>query len=154
MFEYTLTMQLAQISELEELCGARLPHNYLRLLSNYPPALRTAVRAEDDSCSEGTVAEVELMSELSDLVEINREVRLGPVLDPKGVEFRWPVQLLVIGETGDGDYYCVDTDGEHQGVLQFRHQSVEFENVADSLDEFVGMLLDSYVTGEESAKQK
>lgn len=147
-------MQPAQISELEELCGARLPHDYLRLLSNYPPALRTAVRAEDDSCLEGTVAEVELMSEPSDLVEINREVRLGPVLDPKGVEFRWPVQLLVIGETGDGDYYCVDTDGEHQGVLQFRHQSVEFENVADSLDEFVGMLLDSYVTGEESAKQK
>ena len=140
--------------ELEELCGAGLPDDYLSLLNNYPPALRTAVRAEDDSGTEGTVAEVELMSELLDLVEINREVRLGPVLDPEGEEFRWPVQLLVIGETGDGDYYCVDTDGEHQGVLQFRHQSVEFESVADSLDEFVGMLLDSYVIGDDSPKQK
>ena len=147
-------MVLPRISDLEQMCGASLPMNYLHMLNSYPPALRKAFRADDDSCSEGTVAEVELMAELSDLVEINREVRLGPVLDPKGVEFRWPVQLLVIGETGDGDYYCVDTDGEHQGVLQFRHQSVEFENVADSLDEFVGMLLDSYVNGDESAKQK
>ncbi len=147
-------MALPWISELEQMCGASLPENYLRLLHSYPPALRTAVRAEDDARWEGTVAEVELLSEPSDLVEINREVRLGPVLDPKGAEFRWPVQLLVIGETGDGDYYCVDTDGEHQGVLQFRHQSVEFENVADSLDEFVGMLLDSYVNGDESVEQK
>ena len=147
-------MAIPGIQELEELCGVGLPQGYLRLLSNYPAALRTAIRAEDHSKSEGTVAEVELMAEMADILEINREVRLGPVLDPKGQEFRWPVQLLVIGETGDGDYYCVDTDGEHQGVLQFRHQSVEFELVADSLDEFVEILLDSYATGSDSAKQK
>ncbi len=147
-------MAIPGIHELEELCGAGLPDDYLRLLNSYPAALRQAARAEDDSFSEGTVAEVDLMAELSDLVEINHEVRLGPVLDPKGQEFRWPEQLLVIGETGDGDYYCVDTDGEHQGVLQFRHQSVEFESVADSLDEFVGMLLDRYVADGPSVKHK
>ena len=147
-------MTVSGIQELEELCAARLPEGYLTLLSSYPPALRKMVRADDESRDSGTVAEVELLAELPDLIEINREVRFCTVLDPEGREFRWPDQLLVIGETGDGDYYCVDTDGEHQGVLQFRHQSVEFENVADSLDEFVGMLLDSYVNGDESVEQK
>ena len=52
---------------------------------------------------------------------------------------------MVIGETGDGDYYCIDTDGEHEGVLQFRHYSVEFEVIADSLNDFVEMLMDAFV---------
>lgn len=110
--------------------------------------------ADGDQGSDGTVAEVELMAELSDIQEINHEVRLGTVLDPEGREFRWPDQLLVIGETGDGDYYCVDTDGVHQGVLQFRHQSVEFLIIAESLDEFVEMLLDGSVPADDSARQE
>ena len=57
---------------------------------------------------------------------------------------------MVIGETGDGDYYCVDLDGEHAGVLQFRHHAVEFETLADSLEEFVDMLTESFVTGDAS----
>lgn len=77
-------------------------------------------------------------------------MRLAPILDPEGREFRWPDQLLVIGETGDGDYYCVDSDGEHEGVLQFRHFAVEFETIADSLEDFVELLIECFVTRTES----
>lgn len=135
--------------ELERICDASLPADYVALLDSYPGILRTATRADNRSDSEGTVADVELLASPDDIVEINREVRLGTILDPEGQEFRWPDQLLVIGETGDGDYYCVDTDGEHEGVLQFRHHAVEFEIIADSLAEFVEMLVESFVTGSE-----
>jgi len=136
--------------ELERLCEASLPADYVRLLGSYPDVLRSAVRADHGSDSDGFVSDVELLANPTDILEINREVRLGTILDPEGREFRWPDQLLVIGETGDGDYYCVDTDGEHTGVLQFRHHAVEFEIITDSLHEFVEMLVESFAAGSEA----
>lgn len=141
------------IQDLEALCEAPLPAEYVQLLESYPPLLRAAVRADSGDDSEGIVSEVELYLSPLDVLEINHEVRAIAILDPEGQEFRWPDQLLVIGETGDGDYYCVDLDGEHAGVLQFRHHAVEFEVVADSLDEFVEMLTESFVTGIESGDE-
>jgi len=132
------------LADLERLCEATLPADYIELLNGYPPQLLCVVRAEDGSASEGMVSDVELLADPIRVVAINREVRLGTVHDPDGNEFRWPDQLLVIGETGDGDYYCVDCDGEHPGVLQFRHHPVEFEFIADSLQEFVELLLESF----------
>lgn len=134
------------LKQLEQLCESSLPVEYISLLDQYPQALQFACRADDGSDTEDFVSSVELLASDEHILEINREVRLGTILDPEGLEFRWPDQLLVIGETGSGDYYCVDTDGEHSGVLQFRHYSVEFEVIADSLDEFVEMLMDAFVT--------
>ena len=138
------------VQELERLCEARLPAEYIRLITPYPPVLASVCRADSGDDSEGFVSEVELFSSPTDVLEINREVRAVSILDPEGQEFRWPDQLLVIGETGDGDYYCVDLDGDHTGVLQFRHHAVEFEVIADSLEEFVDMLAESFVTGDVS----
>lgn len=138
------------VQDLEQLCEAPLPVEYMNLLKSYPSILVTACRADSGDGSEGFVSEVELLSSLADVLEINREVRAVSILDPEGQEFRWPDQLLVIGETGDGDYYCVDLDGEHAGVLQFRHHAVEFEVIADSLEEYVEMLTESFVTGDTS----
>jgi len=140
------TMTPEHLLQLEELCEAAIPAEYIRLLNSYPPELRTANRADDGSDADGTVPDVELYASSAEILKINQEVRQGTILDPEGQEFRWPDQLLVIGETGDGDYYCLDTDGEHEGVLQFRHYSVEFEVIADSLNEFVEMLFDSFVS--------
>ena len=143
-------MKPEAIQDLEALCEASVPTDYIRLLDSYPQLLHAAFRADSGDDSEGVVSEVELFSSPTDVLEINREVRAITILDPEGQEFRWPDQLLVIGETGDGDYYCVDLDGEHAGVLQFRHHAVEFEIIADSLEEFVEMLIESFVTGSES----
>jgi hypothetical protein len=139
------------LQQLEEMCDAAIPRFYLAVLDAYPASLRDIRRADDGSLDEGQVSDVELLMSEADVVEINREVRAVTILDPEGQEFRWPDQLLVIGETGDGDYYCIDIDGEHEGVLQFRHYAVEFEVIADSLKEFVEMLEDAFVTRSEGS---
>ena len=138
------------ILDLEDLCGSPLPAGCRTVLTDYPSALRGAVRAEDGTDSEGLVSENELIGDPVEVLRINREVRSERVLDPEGREFCWPPKFLVIGETGEGDYYCVDIDGEHEGVLQFRHHAVEFEEVAETLDEFIEMLVECFVTGDES----
>ena len=134
-------------SELETLCQAPLPSAWRAVLTDYPEALRRAVRADDGSDSEGFVSEAELLADPAEVLRINREVRQDSILDPEGREFRWPIAFLVIGETGDGDYYCIDAAGGHEGVLQFRHHAVEFEPVADSMDEFIELLVECFVTG-------
>lgn len=126
---------------LQQLCGHPLPQNFLRLMAAYPQILKTAGRSDSGSGSEGVVSQVELLDAADSLIEINREARLGTLSDPKGREFCWPKPYLVIGETGDGDYYCLDTSGEQQGVLQFLNQPAEFECVTESLEEFVEMLV-------------
>jgi SMI1-KNR4 cell-wall len=141
-------MDVLAVAELEALCGASLPPDWLALMAGYPEGLRTALRSEDGTADQGTVSGMELFASPQRVISVNREVRTASVLDPDGQEFRWPEQLLVIGENGAGDYYCLDTDGEHTGVLQFHHLSVEFEVVADSVQEFVDLLTETYLDGE------
>jgi len=137
------------ILELENLCGSPLPARCRAVLMEYPSSLVGAVRADDGTDAEGLVSEAELMADPSDVLKINQEVRRESILDPEGREFRWPPKFLVIGETGDGDYYCVDLEDEHKGVLQFRHHAVEFETAAESLDEFIEMLVECFVIRDE-----
>lgn len=133
------------LRELEQLTGQSLPQDYLHLLRNYPSALTVARRCIDNTDSEGMVADVELISDVHSLVIINREARLDSVPDPEGMEIFWPEQFLVIGETGSGDYYCIDVLAEITGVMQYNHQSVSFDVIADSLEEFVDMLMETFV---------
>lgn len=133
------------LEHLKNLCGAPVPDFYLRFLDVYPEPLQRATRALDESDSEGRVSDVELMDDLSSVLEINREARADSVPEPDGFEFFWPEQFLVIGETGGGDYYCIDVEGEVDGVMQYDHQNVRFEVVADSLDEFVEMLVETFI---------
>ena len=134
-------------SQLETLCQAPVPTACRAVLTKYPEILRDAVRADDGSDTEGFVSEAEMLADPAEVLRINREVRQESILDPDGREFRWPTSFLVIGETGDGDYYCVDAAGGHEGVLQFRHHAVEFEPVAESMEEFIELLVECFVTG-------
>lgn len=138
------------ILKLESLCGMPLPNDFRTVMTNYPSSLVEAVRADDGTDAEGLVSETELLANPAEILEINQEVRRQSVLDPEGREFCWPTNFLVIGENGDGDYYCVDLSGQHEGVLQFQHQAVEFETVADSLDEYIEMLIEAFVTRDEA----
>ncbi|MEZ6133002.1 MAG: SMI1/KNR4 family protein [Planctomycetaceae bacterium] len=132
------------LQQLEKLIGHPLPADYLQLLRNYPDALRAARRCIDNTDAEGTVADVDLIADPQSLLEINLEPRQDSVPAPDGMEEFWPDQMLVIGETGGGDYYCLDVFEEVAGVIQYDHQSVGFYVIADSLDEFVQMLMDTY----------
>ena len=141
---------LHTLSQLETLCHAPLPATCRAIYAAYPEILRHALRANDGSNSEGFVSEAELLADPGDVLNINHEVRLHSITDPEGREFSWPDTFLVIGETGDGDYYCVDASGEHEGVMQFRHHAVEFEVVAESMEEFAELLIECFVTDLEA----
>lgn len=138
-------MSTSALDQLVEMLGQPLPDGYLNLLRDYPEVLKNVPRAIDNSDSEGTIEEVELIRDLECVLEINREARDGSVPDPEGVEHLWPDQLLVIGETGEGDYYCLDVDEPNPCVMQFNHMSVVFEVIAEDLQDFVQMLVEVMV---------
>lgn len=144
----TLTMRNEIRSQLQQLCGYPLPDKWLHLLCHYPSALLSAGRGTDDQPDEGTVSQVELLADDSAILQINLEARAETWLDPRGNAFTWPPSHLVIGETGDGDYYCIDAAAAAPAVLQYRSQPVIFESAADSLDEFVEMLLVAFTEDE------
>ncbi len=130
--------------QLAQLCGNEIPREYRRLLQAYPQSLRRVQRSEDGSDAEGCVGDVELLADLSEVLAINREARASPVPDPAGNKFSWPAQLLVIGESGTGDYFCIDTSDDSGEVQRYLHCPNEFELVADSLAEFVEMLEEAF----------
>ena len=139
------------IAQLEQMVGSSLPAAYLELLSNYPGSLRTARRAIDDSDSEGSVHQVELLDDWAGILFLNQESRSDSILEPEGHVFFWPEQLLVIGETGGGDYYCLDTESPDDEVIQFDHQATEFDVIADSLKEFVTILEETFLEEDPEA---
>lgn len=144
-------MSNVAIEQLVKMLGQPLPSEYLRVLADYPDVLKDVPRAIDNSDSEGTIEDVELIRDLQSVLEINQEAREGSVPDPEGNEHFWPDQLLVIGETGEGDYYCLDVDEPTPCVMQFNHQSVAFEVVAEDLQDFVEMLVEVMVEFDPNA---
>jgi hypothetical protein len=132
------------LQQLQQILPADIPEEYLQLLSQYPAQLRDARRALDDSLDEGVVSDVELQIDPAAVLELNLEVRHDSVPDPEGNEHLWPDQFLVIGETEGGDYYCIDVLREIDGVMQYNHQAVEFEVIADSLTEFIDLLDETF----------
>ena len=136
--------QQQSFSRLAEIIGLSVPDDYRAIILDYPPHLTTAVRAMDDSDSEGYVSDVELPRDLEVVVALNEEARLDYLITPEGGECKWPQEFLIIGETGQGDYYCVDVSGEFEGVLQYDHQSVGWEIVAESVQDFVDFLTEVF----------
>jgi hypothetical protein len=132
------------LNEIRELTGFEIREDYVRLIGEFPGQLLNIPRADDGSGDEGQVDTVELMSDLADVLDINQEVRSGSVEHPDGHQFYWPDQVLVIGENAEGDYYAIDLADEYPGVLFFDHQLVEFEEITDSLNEYVELLQESF----------
>jgi len=132
------------LHELQTLTGFDIRPDYVELVSNFPSQLMNIQRADDGSEAEGRVNTVELLSDPTDVLDINQEVRSSSIPHPDGHEFFWPDQVLAIGENGEGDYYAIDLAGEYPGVLFFDHQLVEFEEITDSLDEYVELLQESF----------
>ena len=131
--------------ELEQICGAPLPGQWLQFLAEYPTELKTALRSDDGSEDEGRVGDAELLADPADVLAINKEVRRTSVPDAGNQEFRWPVRYVVIGESGDGDYYCIDADDPNCGVHQFHHLPVRFKQLTEGFVEFLEMLIEAYL---------
>jgi len=124
-----------------------VPQEYIQLLRNFPAELANQSRSPHQHTDDACVSDLELLNHPDDIVTINLEARSHCIADPDGNEFHWPDQLLIIGENGEGDYYCLDSTGEHSGVLQYRHVLVEFDLITDSRDEYVELLKEAYSAG-------
>jgi hypothetical protein len=135
--------------ELEEICGAPLPSLWLQFIAEYPAELRLARRGDDDSDEEGCVGDAELLADPTDILALNREVRATPIPDARNREFLWPARYVVIGESGDGDYYCINADDPGGGVYQFRHLTVRFKRLTSNFSEFLEMLVEAYLDSDE-----
>jgi hypothetical protein len=140
--------------ELEILCNGPIPDRWVQLISSYPDELRSALRSDDGSDEEGTVSDAELLADPADLLAINREVRSTNILDPANRPFSWPVRCLVIGESGDGDYYCLNADDQDCGVIQFLHLPVRFKRITANLEDFLEMLFQAYVDDDEDVEEE
>jgi hypothetical protein len=141
--------RLQSFGRLEEIIGQSVPSDYRALILDYPQHLTTAVRAMDNSDSEGFVCDVEFPQDLEVVIALNEEARLDYLITPEGGECEWPQEFLIIGETGEGDYYCVDVSGEIEGVLQYDHQAVKWEIVAVSVRDFVDFLSEVFCEDED-----
>ncbi|MFM7055459.1 MAG: SMI1/KNR4 family protein [Planctomycetota bacterium] len=135
--------------ELEEMCGAPLPWQWLQFLAVYPEELKQALRSDDGSEEEGCVGDAELLADPGDVLAINQEVRATSILDTDNREFHWPASYIVIGESGDGDYYCIDPQDPNCGVHQFQHLPVQFKRLTKGFADYLEMLLEAYVEFEE-----
>ena len=129
---------------LESELGVTLCAMWLDLLVDYPAELSQLVRPDGER-----VADADFCSDIDHLLLMNREVRAAPIVDGDGATFDWPKHLLVIGENGAGDYYCIDTQDDDPTVLFFDHQLCEVGDMGEGLIGFLELLIDQFATDEQ-----
>ena len=124
------SMTEAGVRRIEEAFGARLPSDYRRLMMEYPRELL--------ACG---ASEMELLNEPSRIIAENLRVRSGTesfsLID-------WPPRYFVIGETGSGDYYCLNMKRASSPVMLFDQFGIQFKEHAPSLDEWLPAILAEY----------
>lgn len=129
----------SDISIIQDFAGSlgyQLPQTYCELIENYPEAMKKL--GVDDY---GGPADFELLSCPQDVVELNkRERQRWSSSDYAETEF--PESYLLVGHDGCGDLYAIDLDdSEPCDVLQFEHDKPSWGKVAESLKQFVSVLL-------------
>jgi len=107
--------------------GLAIPPEYSELTLNYP----TLPAGFEDT------PQHEIYSDPERVLAANRAVRERP--PASGAE--WPGAYLVIGDSGCGDYYCLDTSRAPASVLCWNHELASFEVVADSTSSFLTHIL-------------
>lgn len=115
------------VSQIERALGITTPSDYRALVTDYPPELFQHA------------ADFDLMDDPARVVEMNREVRTGPLY---GVT--WPAHYFAIGENGCGDYYCLDLSRSASPVIFFDHETRSFVERAPSLQEWWPMVVREY----------
>ncbi len=134
------SMQPEQLHTLSEQLGIpAFPQPWVSLQLDFPAALRTLQRGDGS-----TVDEFELTDDLELLLQLNQEVRLEPIPDGEGLALTWPENLLVIGENGAGDYYCIDINEPDPHVLFFDHHTLDLFDIDETLEGFVEVLIEQF----------
>jgi hypothetical protein len=104
-----------------------VPIEYLRFVADYPIL-------PDDFAD---VREREVFADVQKALVVNLEVRRRPPVDGAA----WPDQYFVVGESGCGDWYCLDTSHSPAPVVCWNHETAAFEPTAHSLSAFLEHIL-------------
>lgn len=112
-----------------------LPDFYRTYLSTLKERLEREGFCESDF---EDISSNELIFDSSKVEAINVEMRsFKAIWLPMQVEPSfWPDDWLIIGGSGNGDYFCISKSGSFSGVYCFEHESLQFVSYASSLDDF------------------
>src|SRR5262245_61779732 len=121
-------MTQQDIDHIEGRLGVRLPSDYCTFMTSYPQ-LSKAVAG---------IAQHEILSDARSIIRENERVRAGELPLRS-----WPHDLFVIGDSGCGDYYCLDLSESVPAVVCWNHETGDFEETAPSLRAFLQQLIAS-----------
>lgn len=114
------------IELIERQLAVRLPAFYVGFVTEYP--LLPPEQAD--------IAELALFNNPRRVITANQQIRIEGL-----PEARWPENLLVVGESGCGDYYAIHLDGESEFILCWDHELSDFEITSHSIGAFLGQLI-------------
>jgi hypothetical protein len=112
-------MTETDVNRIESLLTITLPSDYRQFLLAYPKDMPA------DS------ARHEIFESADAIIGHTEELRAG--LLP---ETSWPDDMLVIGDSGCGDFYCLDLSEEPPSVVCWNHETGEFEFTASSINQW------------------
>lgn len=122
-------MTLDALNTIESALGIRLPQQYADFMLNYPEEL------DNDNFG---APEFELLNNPERLIEENADAYVDLWGYPLNKDF------FIIGNNGCGDYFLINLLNE-VSVFHFSHEEQRFYKIADSLTEYVALILDNSI---------
>lgn len=120
-------MRAEDLDLIERRLGVKLPPFYAAFVTSYPVLPREAA----------DIAEYDVFD------DPHRVIAANVLVCGSLPGLSWPERLLVIGESGCGDYYAIQLDGGSEAVHCWNHEIGDFEESADSLAKFLEGLIDA-----------
>ena len=104
------------VDRIEARLGVSLPSDYREFVIDYPTDLHADTYAH------------EIWNEPDPIIDATDRVRFG-----ENPEVRWPHEMIIIGDSGCGDYYCLDLSQLPSPIVCWNHEISDFEHVASSI---------------------
>jgi len=128
-------MTADDLARIQEELDVELPKTYREFVRKYPKTLLEAKRHMTKG--DESPAELELLNDADALIACNSGVQASQGLHD------FPAEYFVIGQSGCGDYYAIDTDDDDSPVYFWNHEIGDFdeEEEHESLAAFAAELI-------------
>jgi hypothetical protein len=113
-----------EVDGIEAALSMSLPPDYRRFLLAYPADISPDITRH------------EIYSSALSVIGVTQEAR-SEMLS----ETSWPQHMVVIGDSGCGDYYCLDLSQEPAPVVCWNHEIGDFEYTASSIEAWYKQVL-------------
>ncbi len=112
------------------------PSEYIEFLQSVKSRLRQEALIPNDVLVD--IENNEMIHDLSLLQEVNHELHTirARWFSGQTIDEYWPDNLLVIGRSGCGDYYCISTDKAFSGVKEYDHEEGVLKTATNSISEY------------------